>query len=97
MTEANSSQTHKNRADLLDPTAWVESWRKMTNETLSQVATWVEQTGNLQESSFGHWNEAVDERARFLHELLAHAARVSNPWRDLAVEATRCAADAVRS
>jgi hypothetical protein len=75
----------------------MDTWKKLTDETLSQMATWMEQTGKLQQQNLDQWNKAVDERAKFFHESLSHAARVSDEWRDMAVKATRRAADMIRS
>ncbi len=99
MTDKSTTQTKSPRDYTLpfDAMAAVDAWKKVTDETLNQVATWLEESGKLQANGLETLNHAMEERARWFNDSLKHAARVSDEWRQMAVNATRRAAELLRN
>lgn len=98
MTEKTTSQTQQKGFETMpiDLSGVLQTWQQLTDETLTQMAAWLEQTGKLQAAGLEQLSRNVKERAKFFNDSLEQVVRVSDDWRQMAVKAARRAAEIVQ-
>ena len=74
-------------APFTQPQQFLETWAQLTAEQMARIEQMTAQVEELQAKSLERAYEAIDESAKLMKESLAYAAKLSDEWRKITVEA----------
>lgn len=75
----------------------MDAWKKAMDEQMARMTNLFEEVGKLSEKSLQQTMTSVDEMAKLVKESLVYANNLGAEWRKMTVEATKQAADTVKS
>ncbi len=81
-------------ANFTQPQQFLEAWTKMSAEQMARIEKMTSEYEGLQEKALARAIEAIDESSRLFKESLTYAARLSDEWRKVTIEAGKKAAEA---
>lgn len=75
----------------------MDVWKKAMDEQMSRVTAMFEEVGKLSEKSLQQTVTSVDEMAKLVKETLTYANNLGTEWRKMTLDATKQAAETVKS
>jgi hypothetical protein len=91
MNDKTSSQTQQKAERTADAVAG--QFEKLANENIARFESWMKELAKAEERSLENAQRAIDESSKLWKESLAYSAKLNGEWRNLALQATRRAAE----
>lgn len=75
----------------------LNAWRKLMDDQMARMGSLFEEVGKLNEKALAQTMTAIDETAKLVKETVTYANTLGTEWRKVTMDATRQAAEAVKS